>query len=139
MSNLNERILELLGQGYHCSQVEMLLSMDLRDTENPELVRALGPLGGGMFCQKTCGTLTGAVCVLGSYVQRDDGEPEPTSYQPMAQELVKWFEETNGSVNCGDLVEFNMESIMQFCPGLMERTFEKTVEILEKNGIDIYE
>lgn len=139
MSSLSDRIMELSGMGYHCSQIIMQLSLDLREAENEQMIRALGALGGGMFCQDNCGTLTGGVCVLGSYCPREEGEPEPTEYQDMAKELVQYFEETNGSVNCRDLVNFDRESIMAFCPGLIERTFEKIVEILEDHGIDIYD
>ena len=134
--DLDERIMELLGKGYHCSQVMMQLSLDLRGIDSPFTMRALGALGGGMFAQRTCGTLTGGVCALSSYFPRGEGEPEPREYQAPARELVEWFEAENGSADCRDLVQFNMEAIMQFCPGLMARTFEKCAEILEAHGID---
>ena len=136
MADLNEMVMENLQNGLHCSQTMMQLSLDLREMEEPFTIRALGALGGGMFAQRVCGTLTGGVCVLSSYVPRAAGEPEPTLYKAMAQELVAWFEAENGSLDCCDLVTFEMDKIMAFCPGLMARTFEKVLEILEKNGID---
>lgn len=136
MAELNELVLEQLKNGHHCSQTMMQLSMDLREIDDPFLIRSLGALGGGMFAQRTCGTLTGAVCALSSYFPRPQGEPEPRGYIAPAKELVEWFEQEFGSLDCRDLVEFKMDSIMAFCPGLMARTFEKLLEILEKNGID---
>ncbi|MFV0361883.1 MAG: DVU_1555 family C-GCAxxG-C-C protein [Suipraeoptans sp.] len=133
---LRERIDELLKQGYHCSQIMMQLSLDLRQKEEPFTMRALGALGGGMFAQRTCGTLTGGVAMLSSYFKRDDNDPEPVEYRELAKELVERFEETNGSLECRELVEFNMESIMSYCPALLERTFIKCLEILEEHGID---
>lgn len=138
MADIDDLVMKNLQNGLHCSQTMMQLSLDLRGIENPLLIRSLGALGGGMFCQRTCGTLTGAVCVLSSYVPRPEGEPEPKEYQPMSRELVEWFEQENGSLNCCDLVEFKMDKIMAFCPGLMARTFEKVLDILEAHGYDPY-
>lgn len=133
---LEERIMDLSQKGYHCSQIMMQLSLDYRDREEPFTIRSLGALGGGMFAQRTCGTLTGGVAMLSSYFPREEGAPEPEEYQEIARELVDWFEKENGSIECGDLVEFDMEAIMKFCPGLMARTFTKCLELLEEHGID---
>lgn len=134
--DIDELVMEQLAKGHHCSQTMMQLSMDLREMDDPFTIRALGALGGGMFAQRACGTLTGAVCVISSYFPRGEGDPEPKGYQPLARELVEWFEKEYGSIDCRDLVQFDREHIMQFCPGLMARTFEKCLEILETNGID---
>lgn len=136
--NLSERIMELLGKGLHCSQIMMQLSLDMRGREEEFTIRALGALGGGMFARRTCGTLTGGVAMLSSYVDREEGEPEPVIYKEMARELTDFFEKENGSIECRDIVVFDMEEIMKFCPGLIERTFTKCIEILEKYGIDPY-
>lgn len=136
MTDLNDYILDLLSQGYHCSQVMMQLALAMRGEENPLLVRSMGGLGGGMFLRHNCGTLTGGACVLASYVPRAEGEPEPEIYKEMVKELGTWFESENGSVQCKDLVAEDMESIMSFCPGLIARTFEKVLEILESHGFD---
>lgn len=135
---LEEQVMDLLQKGYHCSQVMMQLSMDLRGIQDPFLIRALGALGGGMFAQRACGTLTGAVCVLGSYFPRGEGEAEPRGYQELANELADWFERTFGSLECRDLVEFRRDKIMAFCPAVMARTFEKVLELLEEHDIDPY-
>jgi len=136
MTDLTDYILELLDQGYHCSQVMMQLALDMRGEDNPVLVRAMGGLGGGMYLHHNCGTLTGGACVLSSYVPREEGEPEPEIYKDMVRELVSWFESEHGSIQCRDLVAEDRESIMAFCPGLMERTFLKVLEILQAHGFD---
>lgn len=133
---LSERIMELIQKGYHCSQIMMQLSLDLREKEEPFTIRALGALGGGMFVQRTCGTLTGGVCMLSSYFERADGEMEPVEYKQCAKELVEWFEMEQGSIECRDIVCFESVEIMKVCPGLLERTFMKCLEILEEHGID---
>ena len=137
--DVDERIAQLLQQGYHCSQIMMQLTLDLRQMEEPFVIRSLGGLGGGLYKQRTCGVLTGGVCALSSYVPRGEGEPEPVAYKKMAQDLLEWFEAQHGCIDCGELVEHQMDKIMMFCPGLMASAFEKMLEILEENGIDATE
>lgn len=135
---LSERIMELLQNGFHCSQVMMQLSLDIRQMEEPFTIRALGALGGGMFARRTCGTLTGGVAMISSYFPRTAGEPEPMEYREAAKKLVEWFEEENGSIECKDIIEHDMEIILQVCPKIMEKTFLKCLEILEGCGVDPY-
>lgn len=139
MGAMDDRIMEHLLNGLHCSQVMMQLSLELRQREEEFTIRALGALGGGMFCQRTCGTLTGAVAMLSSYYSREAGQPEPIGYKEPSKQLVQWFEQEYGSLECRELVVFEKEQIMQKCPGMMACTFAKCMEILEENGVDPYE
>lgn len=134
--DLNQRVMEQMEKGHNCSQTMMQLSLDMRERDEPFTIRAMGALGGGMHACRTCGTLTGGVCMLASYFTREDGENEPEGYKPLATELVEWFENEYGSLECRELVATDVESMLRFCPGLMVRTFEKCVEILEAAGID---
>jgi C_GCAxxG_C_C family probable redox protein len=136
MSALGDKIMEELFRGHHCSQVMMALSMKMRGIDDPFTIRAMGALANGMFARRTCGTLTGGVCALSSYFPRRSGEAEPSGYKAPAQEFTEWFEQENGSLECRDLVEADPAKMMQFCPDLMEKSFEKILEILESHGID---
>ena len=136
MTDLDDYIAELSGQGYHCSQIMMQLSLALRQQEDPLLIRSLGGLGGGMYRGKTCGTLIGASCVLASYVPRAEGEPEPELYKAMVREVVDWFETVQVSLECRELLKQDSISKVNLCPGRMAQTFEKVIEILESHGID---
>jgi C_GCAxxG_C_C family probable redox protein len=136
MSELGDKVMEEIFRGHHCSQVMMLLSMKMRGIDDPFTIRAMGALGGGMFAQRTCGTLTGGICAISSYFARHSGEAEPDGYKALAKEFVEWFEKENGSLECRDLVEYNRAKILEHCPGLMEKSFAKLIEILENHGID---
>ena len=58
--DLYERIMELGSMGYHCSQIIMIMTLETIGEENPQLVKAMGGLGGGIgYCGDTCGCLTG--------------------------------------------------------------------------------
>ena len=136
MSALIEKIIEGLQLGYRCSQIMIWMSMEMRGINDPFILRAMGALQNGMCSQRTCGTLTGGVCALSSYFARGPGDREPTDYKELAQEFVTWFEEEYGSLDCMDLGGPEGERMLQFCPGLMERSFEKIIAILEAHGID---
>ena len=59
--DLYERIMELGSMGYHCSQIIMIMTLETIGEENPQLVKAMGGLGGGIgYCGDTCGCLTGS-------------------------------------------------------------------------------
>ena len=61
--DLYERIMELGSMGYHCSQIIMIMTLETIGEENPQLVKAMGGLGGGIgYCGDTCGCLTGSAC-----------------------------------------------------------------------------
>ena len=67
--DLYERIIELSSMGYHCSQMIMILTLETIGEENPQLVKALGGLGGGIgYCGDTCGCLTGGACAIGLFL-----------------------------------------------------------------------
>ena len=63
--DLYERIMELGSMGYHCSQIIMIMTLETIGEENPQLVKAMGGLGGGIgYCGDTCGCLTGGACAI---------------------------------------------------------------------------
>lgn len=136
MTQIEEFIAQQMRQGYHCSQIMLQLTLELRGREEPFALRAMGALGAGMFARRTCGTLTGAVCALSSYFPREEGAPEPDGYQAPAKELVEWFEHEYRSVDCRDLVSPELDDILVTCPEMMGRTFYKMMELLEAYEID---
>ena len=84
--DLYERIMELGSMGYHCSQIIMIMTLETIGEENPQLVKAMGGLGGGIgYCGDTCGCLThpyhGQQLLREmSYHHELSGYPEQTSY-----------------------------------------------------------
>ena len=139
MQDLLEQIEDKLQQGYHCSQIMLLLSLEMRGQENHLLLRAMGALGGGMFVGDACGTLTGGACLLSSYFPREEGHPEPTEYCQAVAELVQWFDVAYGARRCIELTGLQATQIRRLCPQMMADTFVRCIEILEEHGIDIYE
>ena len=144
MNDVLFRMLELYRQGFNCSQILLLLGLEDRGESNPDLIRAMTGLGGGLgFSGKTCGALIGGVCLLGLYAGR--GTPEEIEHDRfllMVEELVQWFENETGPVyggiNCAEILgdELANKTVSLKCGNLVGGTFTKVKEILVSNGID---
>lgn len=100
---LREYLMELGMQGFECSQILMMLALETDGCENPDLIRAMSGLTGGMgHCQKECGALTGGCCVLGYFAGRGSTEEiEHNQFQKIVQDYVNWFQEEFGPRNFG--------------------------------------
>ena len=87
--DLYEKITELGTMGYHCSQMIMIMTLETIGEENPQLVKALGGLGGGIgYCGDTCGCLTGGACAIGYFLGNlAPKEKEDEQMKPAVQEL----------------------------------------------------
>ena len=139
--DLFDRMLELSGQGYYCAQILMLLAMETEEKENPELIRAMSGLNGGLgFQGKVCGALTGGCCVLGYFLGKGEAEEmEDPRAAELTGALVQWFEETIGKeyrgCNCREILEENPANKMQRCPQIVEAVWEKCMELLQESGL----
>ena len=89
--DLYERIMELGSMGYHCSQIIMIMTLETIGEENPQLVKAMGGLGGGIgYCGDTCGCLTGSACAIGYFLGNlAPEEKEDAQMKPAVQELYQ--------------------------------------------------
>jgi C_GCAxxG_C_C family probable redox protein len=137
------RIVELAGQGFFCSQILLQMGLDALGRENPELIKAIGGLPGGLgFCGKNCGALTGGACLISLYAGKGTAEETPDMrLNEMISKLVNWFDETYGSVyggiNCSDIIENNPANMKERCPQMVLATYEKVKEILTENQYNL--
>jgi len=141
MDDQQLHLLELTQKGYSCSQILLLLALELQGKENPDLLRAMSGLTRGTAAgEGTCGTLTGAACLLGLYAGKgEDDELEHERLPGMLEELWEWFEESFGScfggIRCREiLADGALETVR--CGPLVIETFRKVLEILAANGFD---
>jgi hypothetical protein len=133
--------MELAMQGYQCSQILMLIALEAQGKQNPDLVRAMSGLLGGMGCGKTCGALTAGCCVLALYASKDsaDGNTDER-LQGMLSSFVEWFENEyttryNG-IDCAAIVQDDMRNKMARCPGIVMESLEKLKAILAENNYE---
>lgn len=138
------RMKELKGQGYFCSQILMQLALDLQGKDNPDLIRAMQGLAGGLgFAGEVCGALTGGACLLGLYAGKGrPEEDEDLRLMMMVPELVRWFKETYepryGGIRCEEILQDGRPQAQgQPCAELVASTFQKVKELLVENGLDL--
>ena len=140
MTNLFFKMVELSQQGFLCSQILFILALEAQEKENPDLIRAMSGLIGGMgFCGKTCGALTGGACLIGLYAGKGSAdEMEDSRLNDMIREFVEWFEQEEGAkyggIDCNTILENNPANRASRCPQIVEKTFEKVMDILAANG-----
>ena len=137
------RMKELKQQGFFCSQILILLGLELQGKSNPDLVRCMHGLANGMgFTGETCGTLTGGACFLGLYAGKGvPGEQEDPRLLFMVEALVKWFKERFGAqyggITCDDILGDSPKNQFTRCPNLVAETYQKVKELLVENGFDL--
>src|SRR5882757_8776505 len=110
MSDDAFQVMDFALQGFQCSQILLLAALESQRRENPDLVRAMSGLLGGMGCGKTCGALTGGCCLLGLYAGKGSAEQNADDcLQGMLSQFVDWFEAEYtaryGGINCADIVQ----------------------------------
>ncbi|WMJ84012.1 DVU_1555 family C-GCAxxG-C-C protein [Oscillospiraceae bacterium LTW-04] len=139
--DLFDKILELSQQGFYCAQILAILALEADGKENPDLIRAMSGLNGGIgFSGKTCGALTGGACVLSYFTGKGEAdELEAPESRAMIQEYINWFEtefgEEHGGTGCDEILECNPANRLERCPGIVGAAFEKVVELLSEKGV----
>lgn len=142
MSDQDE-MLALKNQGFNCSQIIIKMGLDLLGKDNPDLVKSMQGLAGGLgYTGDVCGALTGAVCLLGLYAGKGSAE---TSEDPrllfMVEDLVKWFKgeatKEYGGIHCLDIVNDDSQKMAARCPLLIEGCYQKAKDLLVVNGFDL--
>ncbi|MBS3976696.1 MAG: C_GCAxxG_C_C family protein [Syntrophomonadaceae bacterium] len=137
------RMVELSQKEFYCSQILLMLGLEAQEKINPDLVRAMNGLIGGLCFQgHNCGALTGGACLLALYAGK--GTPEEVGdsrLEKMVGELVEWFEQEYeskyGGINCSDILENDLNKRKERCPQIVYDTFAKTKELLADNGYDL--
>jgi len=138
---LFDRMLELSQQGFFCSQIMILLALEGEGKENPDLVRALGGLTGGLgFSGKICGALTGGCCLIAYFAGQGEPDEMPDQHcNEMIQSLVTWFEKeygtTYGGCDCKDILEDDPANKIIRCPQVVEAVYTYVMEELIKYEI----
>lgn len=136
MVDMSMRMMELAGQGYECSQIMMILALELEEKENPDLIRAMSGLNSGMGRSgNTCGCLTAGACILGYFTGKGESEEiEDSCSKEIVKTYVEWFQTEIGAqyggCSCGQIVKGNYALCMTLCKQMLERCFEKIMELL---------
>jgi C_GCAxxG_C_C family probable redox protein len=142
MDNM-EQLITLRKQGFYCSQMIILEGMEQMGKSNPDLVRAMHGLAGGLgFSGELCGALTGGASLVGLYAGK--GIPEQEEDPRLifiTEDLVKWFKaeytEQFGGIRCEEILAGNSQNQISRCPIMVMGVLQKVKELLIENGYDL--
>lgn len=151
MNPLMLELLPLVRQGYCCSQLLILLMLQLRDQENPGLLRAMQGLCHGIGqSDGPCGLLTGGACALGLIAGKGaDNETAHPMLTPLLNDYATWFYERvipYGGISCGYIAaglgaaagggaEGAPDPVA--CGDLLAECWEKILELVQSYDVDV--
>lgn len=149
MHPLMMELLPLARQGWCCSQLLLVLMLQLRDEENPGLLRAAQGLCHGIGqSDGPCGLLTGGACALALVTGKGAVEESAHSmFTPLLNDYATWFyarTASYGGHSCG-CVAAGLGAAVQAghspdpvaCGDLLAECWEKIVELLQSYDLEI--
>ncbi len=139
------RMMELARSGLYCSQILLFMGLECQGKSNPDLIRTMTALAGGLgFTGDTCGALTGGACLLGLYAGRGTlEEEEDPRLNVMISELAEWFSleygQMYGGTRCDIILGEEPQHRTTRCPSMVLGVYEKAKTLLLENGFDLAE
>ncbi len=119
-------------KGYNCCQAIVCTYCDLFGTDEETAFKMTEGFGLGMGgMQSTCGAVSGAVAVAG--LKNSQGTSNPTtkaSTYKISKEIVKRFEEKNGTSICRELKGIDTGKVIRSCPDCIRDAAEIVEELL---------
>jgi hypothetical protein len=122
--NIKMEIFDYKMKGYCCSQIIMDMGLKRLGIEDQTLVDAMAGLCFGMNHGKNCGILSAGMCLLNL------ADPEAAG-MTHARDLLEWFEDAYGAIDCDDLLEGDPLNKVEKCPLMIENTFMRISEMLD--------
>jgi C_GCAxxG_C_C family probable redox protein len=138
-----DQLIALRRKGFYCSQILILKGLEMMGKSNPDLVRAMHGLAGGLgFSGELCGALTSGAALLSLYAGKGTlMQEEDPRLDFMIVDLVKWFKaeygEPFGGIRCEEILAGDSKNQMNRCPMMWVGVFQKVQELLFKNGYDL--
>jgi C_GCAxxG_C_C family probable redox protein len=135
------RMLERVRQGFHCSEVLLFAGLDARGENNPDLIKAVSALAGGVgFSGELCGALTGGACLLGLYAGRgSENENADERLSIMVTELIDWFSEkfgqSYGGIRCREIIGDDSRKPPERCPQIVSGVLKKVKLLLGEHDL----
>lgn len=150
MNPMMMELLPLVHEGYCCSQLLVLLMLQVRDEENPGLVRAVHGLCHGIGqSDGPCGLFTGGACALALSAGKGAAHETPhPMLAPLLNDYATWFYERTGPYggqSCGQVaaglgalsgVAGEMPNPVA-CGDLLADCWGKIMELVQSYDLDI--
>jgi C_GCAxxG_C_C family probable redox protein len=129
-----ETAVQMFAEGYSCSQALLCAFAPRYGLDHETALRLASPFGGGVArLGRLCGTITGAIMVLGLHGGRTDPDDAETRDRndAMVREFMERFAREKGALRCNDLTGVDISNDLErtaakeagvyeaTCPGLV--------------------
>ncbi|MCE5229541.1 C-GCAxxG-C-C family protein [bacterium] len=142
MSKKVEKAAALFEKGFNCAQAVACGCGQGLGLERKQLLAIAGAFGGGMGSTgRVCGAVTGAIMVIGLRCPRlDPKDPIPKQESTrLTRELIKRFEARNGSIQCKDLLGYDLSIPEEAKKAQEQGLFRTKCPLFVKDAAEILE
>ncbi len=145
MCNKSDSAVQCFTNGFNCAQAVFTTYCEELGLDKETALKISCAFGGGMgLIGETCGAVTGAFMVIGlkyGKSKADDNAAKDKTYA-LVKEFSKRFKAEFGSVNCKELLKYDIGNLEEMkkaaeeglfkslCPRLVKRATEIVEEIL---------
>ena len=135
------KLMQWDAQGFCCSQIMMMLTLEDMGEDNPPLIRAMAGLCEGVADNNgLCGVASGAACVLALYAGKGNAQEETLECFPLLLSgFMEWFTANSrswGGIRCEEIVAYHGGQDKEACGNIMLRARSKILELLAEYDID---
>ena len=128
-------------KGYNCAQAVACAFAEETGMDPQDIFKSMEAFGFGMGTMGTCGAISGMVSIVG--MKESDGNLEKpatkkNSYR-VSKELIRRFNEKNGSVICRELKGVDTKKMLRSCNGCIEDAVELTAAYLNGEMDELFE
>ena len=141
MDKHTEQALANHKKGYNCAQAVACAFAEDLGRDEKEIFEIMESFGFGMGAMETCGAISGMAAVIG--MKESDGNldkpgTKKTCYR-ISKELIRRFQEKNGSVVCRELKGIDTKKMLRSCNGCIEDATELTAAYLNGEFDELFE
>jgi C_GCAxxG_C_C family probable redox protein len=137
MTTPPERALAYHEQKFNCSQSVLAAFADRLGLPEAAALKLASPFGGGFARQgHVCGAVTGALLALGLARGNDTPAGKDETYR-MGQEFLARFQERHPSLQCRDLLGFNVRTREEWQQANAAGVFQSVCPILIREAAEI--
>lgn len=131
--------IELFNSGFNCAQSVFAPFSEDYDLDVETALRIAGGMGGGARAAELCGTVSGAVMVIGLRYGQETAENVDMKLKCNAEteEYVRRFREENGAVTCRGLLECDITTTEGWEQAVSKQLFATKCKDLVTSAIEI--
>ena len=140
--NRSEKAVKCFCSGCNCTQAVFTAFCNELGLEEKIGLKIACPFGGGMgHTDGVCGAVSGALLTIGLKYGPENSENEDLKVwnYKIAQDFISEFKKRNGSVNCTELIHFDLSDESQLNLARQSGVFQTTCPKYVSDAVEILE